>query len=366
MVTGGAGRVGSYVLEFLARTPGIDKIVLTDINEALGRAVVNNAIIGTAVSDIYPKIEFKRLDLTSEDQIQTLIKEVEPRVIIHTGTLLSSFYYARIIKKRIKGLGIRSYLAGHTIAKDLALIYRLMKALKKTSIDAKVVNVTFPDNTHPVLAKRGLVPTVGAGTIDLNVQGIKKSVADKIGAPMNNIFVTMVAHHAVRVYPAGDVPYYLKIRCFGEDITGKFDLNELISESNRLTGIGVRDNAPMTAASIVKNVVAILNDSGLLTHAPGIDGIPGSVPVRLTSKGAEIMLPKDLSLEDVRKINEAGMRLDGIEKIEEDGTVFFTDQAIKLLREILHIDREKMRISETEEMAKELISAYKKLEKDLG
>lgn len=365
MITGGAGLVGSYAVEYLARIPGIDKIIIADKNEELGHTVMNNALIGASLHNFYPDIKFVKLDLYDEKQTADLIKEIQPRVILHSGTLLSSFYYIPLIKKKIKEIGIHSHLAGHTLAKDLVLIHKLMKAVRSSGVETGVVNLSFPDDTNPVLAKVSLSPTVGAGTIDLTVQGVKKAVAGRFNIPMNNISITMVAHHALRVNPPGIVPYYLRIRLLDKDISNKFDLNELIAESNRITGIGARNNAPMTAASAVKNVIRFLNDIGELSHAPGVGDMPGGVPVRITSKGAEMILPEDLTLEEARRINEEGMKMDGIERVENDGTVIFTEQAIRLLREILHLNWERMKLSEAGEMARELISAYKKLENDL-
>lgn len=366
MITGGAGWVGSYAAEYLARTPEMNEIIIADKNEELGRTVLNNALIGASLHNFYPDIEFVKLDLNDEKRTADVIKDIQPQVILHAGTMMSSFYYVPLIKKRIKEIGLHSHLAGHTLAKDLVLIHKLMRTIRSSAIDTHVVNVSFPDNTNPVLAKVGLAPSIGAGTIDLTVQGVRKAVADRVDVPMNNISITMVAHHSLRVSPPGDVPYYLRIRLSDKDITDKFDLNELITESNRITGIGARDNAPMTAASAVKNVIGILNNTGELGHAPGVGEMPGGVPVRITSKGAEMILPEDLTLEEARRINEEGMRMDGIERVENDGTVIFTEQAIRLLREILHLDWERMKLSEAEEMARELVSAYKKLEKDLG
>ena len=130
MITGGAGLVGSYAVEYLARIPGVDKIIIADKNEELGHTVMNNALIGASLHNFYPDIKFVKLDLYDEKQTADLIKEIQPRVILHSGTLLSSFYYIPLIKKKIKEIGIRSHLAGHTLAKDLVLIHKLMKAVR--------------------------------------------------------------------------------------------------------------------------------------------------------------------------------------------------------------------------------------------
>jgi len=364
MVTGAAGQVGMYAVEFLARSHGVDKIIAVDIREDFGITVVNNALTGAAMHGFYPKIEFIKLDLRDEEETARVLSEVEPTVILNTSTLLSSFFYVPLIKKRIGKLGLRSHLAGHTLAKDIALIYKLMKAIKKSRIETRVVNIAFPDNSHAVLAKVGLAPDVGAGTLDLNAYYISKLVSDKLKIPMHNVWVTMVAHHAMRVYPAGEIPYYLNIRVGDRDVTKDFNLNELIEESNKATLYGIKNNASMVAASAVKNTLAILNNTGLLTNAPGVEGLPGGVPTRLSSKGAELVIPQGLTKEEIIKMGYEGMKADGIEKIDEDGTVTFTEQAVMLLREILKIDRKRMHLDEAEKMSEELIESYNRLAKE--
>jgi len=83
----------------------------------------------------------------------------------------------------------------------------------------------------------------------------------------------------------------------------------------------------------VKNILAILNDTRELTHAPGPNGLPGGYPVRLSAKGAEVVLPEELSLEEAVRINEEAQKFDGIQEIKNDGTVFFTEKAVKIMRE---------------------------------
>jgi len=41
--------------------------------------------------------------------------------------------------------------------------------------------------------------------------------------------------------------------------------------------------------------------------------------------GGTVTLPPDLNLEEAVRINEEGQRFDGIERIDEDGTVHFTE-----------------------------------------
>ena len=84
------------------------------------------------------------------------------------------------------------------------------------------------------------------------------------------------------------------------------------------------------------------------------------------AKGVNIVLPEDITIEQARKINAEAQKKDGVERIETDGTIVFTDQAYGLMREIMGYDCKRLKIEETEERAKELLSRYKQLRKKYG
>jgi hypothetical protein len=60
-------------------------------------------------------------------------------------------------------------------------------------------------------------------------------------------------------------------------------------------------------------------------------------------------------------INEAGQRADGIERIEEDGTVVFTDTAVAIMKEVLDYELTPLNFDECDQRAEELIARFTKL-----
>ncbi|GHO55868.1 hypothetical protein KSB_43430 [Ktedonobacter robiniae] len=58
------------------------------------------------------------------------------------------------------------------------------------------------------------------------------------------------------------------------------------------------------------------------------------------------------------QINQAGLYLDGIEDVEEDGTVVFTDEAMMFYRDIFGYECKRLPLSEVEERAMELQERY--------
>ena len=89
--------------------------------------------------------------------------------------------------------------------------------------------------------------------------------------------------------------------------------------------------------------------------------MPGGYPVRLSSKeGAKVVLPEGLiSREEAIRINEEAQKVDGIERIEDDGTVVHTEKAAIFMKETLGYDCSRVKIEDNEEKAKELGTLYR-------
>ncbi|HJX23507.1 MAG TPA: hypothetical protein VJ574_03745 [Candidatus Bathyarchaeia archaeon] len=362
-VAGGAGNVGMWAINYLARMPGVDKIIVADINQDMADRVINSIAVSSSIHGFYPKLEFKRVDLSDKDGTTKVLGETQPTVILNTSTMLANYVPAerRLIAE--KKFPVTSRLAGHTIAKDLYLTMKLMEAVKASGVASKVVNVSFPDHTNCVLGKIGLAPTVGAGTIDLTANGIRVAVSRRLRVPVRNVSVTLIVHHSIRAMFAAEYvkkfPAYLKIRVGEEDVTEKFKKDEMLWEGAQ-NGGGKADANMLAASSGAQNAWAVLNNTGEIRHAPGIKGLPGGYPVRLADE-VDLALPPEVSLRDALKINEEGMKYDGIERFEDDGTVVFTKETVRLMDELLGMKWTRMRVSEVDKMTQELISAYKRL-----
>ena len=108
-------------------------------------------------------------------------------------------------------------------------------------------------------------------------------------------------------------------------------------------------------------MLAVYYDTGEVhTCVAGAAGLPGAYPCRLSEKGAEVVLP-GISLEEAIRINEEGGRIDGIEKIKDDGTVVYCEQNVKYMREVVGYECEELKPSESEERARELNTLLRKL-----
>lgn len=359
----GLGGVGSWVLELLARTEGISYVVGADFNEEWGRRKVYNVAAGAILQGYYPRLEFVKIDLRDVDATAEIISRLQPRLIFNCATLQTWWVRRKLLSPEIaERLGEAG--AGPWLPTHLALSRKLMLAIQASGWQGPVINSGIADISNAVLAKRGLAPTIGLGNIDLVIPTLRMGVAEQLGVPARNVSVYAIFHHYHATYfhkhPSGAPPYFLRLMVGDQDVTDQFDTDLLLYQVSQDRFSDEHLN-PVVAASGVKNALALLRDTGLLTHSPGPQGLPGGYPVRLSAAGAEVFLPAGITLEEAITINEAGQRGDGIERIEDDGTVVYTDKAVQIMKEVLGYDLAPLEFDECDERAEELVAMFKAL-----
>jgi hypothetical protein len=359
----GLGGVGSWALELLARTEGMSYLVGADFNEDWGQRKVNTVASGILLQGYYPHLEFVRIDLQDVDATAEIIDRLQPRLIVNCATLQTWWVrYRHLSPDKAKRLGEAG--SGPWLPTHMALARKLMLAIRACGWQGHVINSGFADSSNMVLAKRGLAPTMGLGNIDLRVPGIQMAVAERLNVPLRNVKVYAVFHHYhLRCFrnppPGGVPPYFLRVMVGDHDVTGQFDTDRLVKELPPV--LGAKHGDPVVASSGVKNVLALLRNTGLLTHTNGPQGLPGGYPVRVSAAGAEVFLPVGITLEEAVAINEAGQRGDGIERVEDDGTVIYTDKAVQIMKEVLDYDLAPLKFDDCDERAEELVARFKAL-----
>ncbi|MBA7714772.1 hypothetical protein ES703_123804 [subsurface metagenome] len=361
----GLGDVGTKVLEILARDPRAPQLIVGDVDEEVGVHRVNNAVIGAAHHGLHPHFHFRKVDLNDIKGTAQLIKELNPDAVINCA-VMQTWHLIRQLPYEIYSK-ISAATLGAWLPVQLTLALKLAQAIQISGVKTYYINTSLSCLTNPVLGKLGLAPTIGIGNVDLIAPAIQTLVANELKVPRSNITIYLVAHHVHWVYPreAGyreGAPYYLKVMLGDKDITNQFDKDRLMYDGVKLYPPGL-DFTTVSASSTIKNLMALLYDTGLMTHSPAPNGLPGGYPVRLSAKGAEVVLPEELTLEQAIGINEEAQRYDGVERIEEDGTVVFTDYTVQIMKEMIGFDCLKFKPDEIEARAREQISLYRKLEK---
>ena len=362
----GVGELGGILLEYLCRIPNICDLVTADVNAEWGFRKTNSAIHGASYMGLYPNINFHQIDLLDLEKSAELLSDIKPAIIFN-GTTLQSWWVVNELPADVNAKLYRHRVGlGAWTSMHLALTAKLMKAVKMAGIDTCVVNSSFPDVTNASLAKVGLAPEVGIGNGDLVVPYIKKTAGELLDIPMANIEVELIIHHYhcynwARKGTGHEAPHYLKIYFGKEDITGRLgDMKEFITKlPEHAMRPGGRHGQYLVAASALKNIMAIYNDTGELTFAPGPQGLEGGYPVRLGRKGAEVILPENMSLQQARDIMREAQQYDGIQEVKDNGDIVFTDEACATLKDMLNVDCKKITIEDSFDQAIELRQKFK-------
>jgi len=357
----GVGELGGIVLEYMCRIPDICQIVTADSNTDWGFRKTNSAIEGATYMGLYPDIKFYPIDLLNIEKTAELLNKINP-IIICNGTTLQSWWVVNELPVEVNAKLYRDKCAlGPWAAMHLALTAKLMKAVKMSGIDTCVVNTSYPDATNPSLARVGLAPTVGIGNMDLAVPYIQKAASEILNVPMSNVTVELIAHHYHAYYwcrygTGCEAPFYLRVYIGQEDVTEKLgDIKKFIAElPKRGMRPAGRHGQFVVAGSTLKNIMAIFNDSGEITHAPGPQGLEGGYPVRLSRKGAEVVLPKGITLDQARQINLDAQQYDGVKEIRDNGDIVVTDEAYITFKEMLNVDCKVITVEDSYEQSMEL------------
>lgn len=359
----GVGDLGGHILEFLARGDYPLQVVVADINEEKARLTCNNAVIGAAHHGKHPDFQTVKADLFDVPGTTQLIKKVQPNAVINC-TVMHTWHLIRRLPKDVYGR-ISSAALGAWLPCQLTLAMNVAKAIKDSGVNAYYINTALSCLTNPVLGKIGLAPTIGIGNVDLIAPAVTTYIARQANVPRQSVDLYLVCHHQHWVFPreAGykpDAPFWMKIVIDGQDVTKRFDTKKVMYDAVKLYPPGI-DFTTVSASSAIKNLYSLIFDLKTRTHSPGPNGLPGGYPVRLSAKGAEVVLPPEISLEEAIRMNEKSGYLDGVAEIKEDGTVVFSDFTQKIMKEELGFDCKSFTPAESESRARELMACYKKI-----
>lgn len=247
------------------------------------------------------------------------------------------------------------------------LLHRLMRALKVSGLtDVFSVNAAFPDATNPLMATAGLAPTTGVGNVANIVPALRCSAAHVLGASdprATQVYFWaqhFLSHGIPRSGNSGGAPFCLRVIHRGEDVTARLDPQEVFGHVGttfrRQGGIHGQE---LTAGSSLTVLEGLLAKGGQMVHAPGPLGLPGGWPVCVGTFGVEPLVPPGHSQQDMVKVNQGGQARDGIERIDPDGTVWFTPENMEVMKQIVDWNVRRLALGDMEDAAVELGAKYR-------
>lgn len=355
----GLGNLGSQVLDlFVLRAKKNDQFLvggrnLDYIRERTRWTVAAALQLGTPV-----KVDAVYMDVWNIEQTAKTISSFRPDVIFSSVTVQPSAAIERLPTPFFQKLA--QARGGPWMPLTLVLVHKLMQAVKQTGLQITVLNGGTPDNSHEALDKVGLAPTTGIGNLALTVPPLRQAIAEQLHIEVKQVSVLFFAHtyvvQSLRKGTTGGAPFHLAAFANGENVTSQLDLPALFSTlpatlEHEYTQL-------LTAASAASVFDVLTTDTSTVVHAPGPNGLPGGYPLQRSKQGLQVVLPLGLTMEQAIHINREGQRLDGVEQITQDGTVYFTEANMAILTETLGYHCACMPLADVDFWAEELRAKY--------
>lgn len=369
VITGATGKVGTFASLAFARLGVADDIYMAARNPHSLNDIFYNSQVNSLMRSNATKFHSVLCDIEDENQVAEVFAKIQPTLVINCAAGFSLFPFFPALRARQKRIGIIPGFA-HTLPKDMLLLYPLMQGIRKSCPNTIVVNLAAPDIASYVLKPLGLSPDIGAGTLDSTSQGVRLKIANDRNISPTKVDVRMVAHHALRRYPANQVPFAIQIFVEGKDVTKDYtqkDVYQLVDFATGVTGVETEDspvsnNSAVTASSAVETAYAILTDSGSIRHGSGLNGTAGAQPIRMQRNCLQPVLPNDMTPKEAEAINIEGMKFDGLSHVNLDSRVFFTEKEVFWIKEGLGLDwGSSMCIEDSKRLSSELYEAYVKM-----
>ncbi|HDR7671321.1 TPA: hypothetical protein QCX97_005299 [Bacillus wiedmannii] len=355
----GLGVLGSNVVDLLLQSKKNYEIVIVGRNPEKIHERMNLADLVASNLGIYNKVSYEIVDVNDISQTSELIHKVNPDIIFNATTKMSYWVPTKLPKPIFQKL----YYAftGWQTPMHLTLIYKLMQAVQNSGREVRVINSSYPDVTNPVLHSVGLAPEVGIGNLANVVPVIRKAIALHENIPIEKLDIRAYGHHHFSyMLPslgnAEQLPYHIEVYYEQLNITKYLNLNSIFKLlSTKLKRTRGLEGMTMTAASAVNVINGMAaNNSSKVIHAPGPNGLPGGYPIIIKESGTEVVLPQDLSLQEVVHLNKQGQVLDGVKEIDSKGNIYYTDKEMQIVKDIFGYECLVMNVRDCEQWAEEL------------
>ncbi|MDX8148919.1 hypothetical protein SK854_42850 [Lentzea sp. BCCO 10_0061] len=322
----GMGNMGERLAYRLAEGGRVRRLVLA------GRSAETvEAIAGTAASISDHVVEPVVVNATRRDEVADLLARTRPDLVVQCAAVRGP--WALSGRDDAAATAVLSGGLALQLPYQLPVPLAVMRATRDAGYTGPVANLSFPDVTGPVLARLGLAPAVGLGNaamVGLRVRAALRAAGADGEAPL----IRVIGHHSQLLDAMlSREPADRADRCMvflGEDGRRADELAyraPSIVRSQRYNEV--------TAAAAIPVLHALLPGAAPLrcsTAAPG--GLPGGYPVRIDNGAVTLDLPPGADPAEAIAFNEKQARGDGVERIDDDGTVHFTAAARDAVAEV--------------------------------
>jgi hypothetical protein len=300
------------------------------------------------------EVSFVECDLSDSASLGGVLSSVKPEVIVNCASLSSPYFFGPRtdeISRNMVAAGFVSQLPMH-----IKLLKSLVQTAQSVSSDIRIVNLSAPELTGPVLRTQGLAPTVGIGNVGLLFKGVQ--VITNRDAPGRQL--RMFAHHSHirpirRDFEGSSIP---KPVVYLDD-----ERQEWAPYQAWMKRVPYGGSLSNLTAGLTCEVTEALSGATppLRTSAPAPNGIAAGLPIVISHGQVDLDLPAGFTLEQAIDLNNQFARFDGIASIQDDGTVSFTDDAAAALGRVDPELAKPLRLSDIEKRSGIILSIINKI-----
>ena len=352
------GKLTGYVLERMARNGPFDEIIVAGRRPENGALKINLSCIGAAIEGRFPDICFVELDVNADDAPRKLAA-IAPDIAMAAPSMLPWWRLEGITGRQadiVERLPFAAWMACH-----LAPMQAVRDAWSASGLEVPWIGASYPDVVNAILHRTGAGPMCGVGNVQEMVPKARFAVATELRISPGAVDVRLIAQHALEYYlyhtsetpPDKAPPFLLEAMVDGRDVSD-------IARAGMLKEMPISydlDFNLLTASSAFELLSALAGERSVRTHAPSPSGMIGGYPIVAGAGSITLDLPKTWSLEEAISSNTKSLRWEGIDSIDDDGTVRFTDETAELLKDFLGHRVSTLPPDGANTMARELVAA---------
>ncbi len=307
----GPGDLGERIIDQLVTTlTGDDRLTIAGRPGEIFQDIVHMAQMKARALNPGLLVDGLPWPLTEDGQWEDWLRVNTPEVVVFTASYWT-WWKRSALDPLVAGL-VQAAGFGLWLPFQAALLMRFAAYLTALPTPPWLVIGPYPDVTSVLIKAQGFDRTVGFGNVDELALLYPQDVR-------------LVAHHSVEaaLFSGSPLPPY---RLWHQEAKAGWQPDVLTRPFS--WPAGTRSHV-WTAASAVRTVRALLNDTPTLMHAPGPLGLPGGYPVKISRSGIRLALPEIMTRDEAIAINLQAGKADGIEGIDEIGRVFLTEKAVR-------------------------------------
>jgi hypothetical protein len=323
----GAGDMGERFAMGLAAAGHVREVILADVSAP---SLAEKAATLASSADCVIRTEI--LDAREQGRVEGLLRRERPDLVVQSASLQSP--WALVGREDPVATAIARAGLGLRLPLQLPPLLAVMRAAREVGYEGPIANLSLPDLTHPVLETMGLAPTVGLGNVSMLLLRVRAALRARNPDAAELPLIRVVGHHhhvygVMEARPPADPADGPRVWTGepGERADG------LAYEAAALAP-GIRYNA-VTAAAALPVLEALLPGAAPLRWStPAPFGLAGGYPVRIAGGRIEFDLPPGANPEECAAFSRRIGRGDGVDRVDPDGTVHFTESAAAAVAEV--------------------------------